>query len=639
MVEATGGALDRIIDVARNFCLGAVLLLGIGWILSLPDYVGLAYTFQQVLAIILGLASAACFLKYPYAAKAGILDLVLAIVVAFSWFWMAWNFEAWIVGMADRTPDKWIPGAFAIFLMMEALRKACGKAITILVWVMILYAFFGNHLPGVLEAEVFPPTKVVLFLYADNNGIPGLVLRVVTEMVMAFIILGKVMEVSGATKFFTDLSLAVMGHRRGGPAKVAVVASSAFGTISGSTVGNIMSTGIVTIPLMKRTGFQPRYAAAIEAVASNGGQFAPPVMGATAFIIAEFLEISYAEVVIAAAVPAAMYYLVLFLQVDAIAKRYGLSGLPKSELPKTGAVMYSGWIFLVPLGILIYFLFGLGYNPGKSALYSAFALFLLGIVKLRRLPTIAEWKDYIFGGGESLLPLILIAAGAGVVIGVLNATGLAFQLSLMLTTLGQSQGILVMLMLTAVISIILGMGMPTAAIYIVLATVIAPALVEMGIKPLPAHLFLFYFGLLSMLTPPVAVASMVAAGLAGADMWRTGIVGVLLASTAYLLPFFWVFNPAILLDGSYIAIGLAIASVLAAALVLAQSAFMLGQQGATQKLTGVVLFAAALVIGSSTLWIGQENWLVLIPTLIGFALAYVLIKTNTGSAIMQQAPG
>ncbi|MGD9925507.1 MAG: TRAP transporter permease, partial [Pseudorhodoplanes sp.] len=422
-------------------------------------------------------------------------------------------------------------------------------------------------------------------------------------------------------------------------AKVAVVASSAFGTISGSTVGNIMSTGIVTIPLMKRTGFQPRYAAAIEAVASNGGQFAPPVMGATAFIIAEFLEVPYSEVVLAAAVPAILYYLVLFLQVDQIAKRFGLSGLPKSELPKAGPVLADGWIFLVPLGVLVYFLFGLGYNAGKSALYSAFALFLLGIVRLRRLPTAAEWKDYIFGGGESLLPLILIAGGAGVVIGVLNATGLAFQLSLILTSIGKAHGIVVMLLLTGVIAIVLGMGMPTAAIYIILATVVAPALVDMGIKPMGAHLFLFYFGLLSMLTPPVAVASMVAAGLAGADFWRTGVVGVLLAATAYLLPFFWVFNPAILLDGSYTAIFLAIVSVLAAAFVLAQGSFHLGQPGLAEKLIGAALFACSLLVGGSTLWLGPENWLVLLPTLAGFGLAYGLTRMGGAHVILQQSPG
>ena len=257
-------------------CLFLLPVIGVGWILSLPDYIGYAFTFQQVLGITLGLSIASALLRYPYREKAGFLDLILALAGFLSWAWMSYNFEAWVVGMADRTPDKWVPGVIAILTMMEAMRKATGNAITILVWCMILYAIFGDNLPAPMTAEVFALTKLTLFLYADNNGIPGLVLRVVVEMVLAFVILGKVMEVSGATRFFTDVSLSLMGHRRGGPAKVAVVASSAFGSISGSTVGNIMSTGIVTIPLMKRTGFQPHHAAAIEAVASNGGQIAPP---------------------------------------------------------------------------------------------------------------------------------------------------------------------------------------------------------------------------------------------------------------------------------------------------------------------------------------------------------------------------
>ena len=315
-------------------CLASVPILGICWIFSVSDRFGVALTFQQMVGTVLGVSMAAAFIKHPYGERAGLLEIVLALISFASWFWMCWNFEEWIVGMADRTPDKWVPAVIAVLCMMEALRKACGLVITVLVWVMIAYAYFGYLLPGVLEAEVFPPTKTILYLYADNNGIPGLVLRVVAELVLAFIILGKLLEVSGATKFFTDLAMALMGHRRGGPAKVAVVASSAFGTISGSAVGNIMSTGVVTIPMMKRTGFEPRYAAGIEAVASNGGQIAPPVMGATAFIIAEFLEVPYIDVVIAASIPAVLYYLVLFLQVDAIAARYGLEGLPKAELPR-----------------------------------------------------------------------------------------------------------------------------------------------------------------------------------------------------------------------------------------------------------------------------------------------------------------
>ena len=537
---------------------------------------------------------------------------------------MAVNFDDWMVGMHERTPEKWVPGIFAIVLMMEALRKACGRVITILVWVAIVYAYFGHHLPGALEADVFPPTKTILYLYADNNGIPGLVLRVVVQLVLAFIILGKLMEVSGATKFFTDLALALMGHRRGGPAKVAVVASSAFGTISGSAVGNIMSTGIVTIPMMKRTGFNAHYAAGIEAVASNGGQIAPPVMGATAFIIAEFLEVAYIEVVIAAAIPAVLYYLVLFLQVDAIAKRFGLEGLPRSELPKVVAVITSGWIFVLPFAVLIYFLFWLGYNPGLSAMYAGGTLLVLSAIKRMRLPNRAEWADFIFGSGENLVPLILIAGGAGVVMGVLNSTGLAFQLSIILTDLGESSGIFVMLLLTAFVSIILGMGMPTAAVYIILATVIAPALVEMGLQPIAAHLFLFYFGLLSMLTPPVAVASMVAAGLAGSDMWKTGIVGVQLAAAAYLMPFLWVFNPALVMQGSWIAVVYVVLTATTAGFLIAEAIVTYGRGGIINRLFGIASLLATLLVGSATLWIGAEAPMTLLVVVVGAGLVIFL---------------
>lgn len=615
--------MDRFTFVLLRASLGLISILGVCWILNVPFYLGYSLTFQEVVVVLLGLACAAAMLKYPYGKKAGLLEIVLAIAVFFSWFWMAWNFEDWMVRMADRTPDMWVPGVVAILLMMEAMRKAAGNIITGLVWVIILYAFFGDHMPSVLEAEVFPPTKVVLFLYADNNGIPGIVLRVISQLVLAFILFGKLLDISGGAAFFNDLAMGWMGHRRGGPAKVSVVASSAFGTISGSTVGNIMSTGIVTIPLMKEFGFKAKYAAAIEAVASNGGQIAPPVMGATAFIIAEFLEVPYQDVVIAAALPAALYFLVLFLQVDAIAARFGLKGMKNEELPKSSKVFLAGWVYLFPIGVLLYFLFGLGYNPGLSAMYATGALLVLMILKNRALPSRKNISDFIFGGGENLVPLFLIGGAAGVVIGVLNSTGLAFQLSLILTEIGRNAGVFIMLLLTAFIAIILGMGMPTAAVYIVLVTVIAPALIDMGLQPMAAHLFLFYFGLLSMLTPPVAVASMVAAGMAGSDMWRTGLVGMQLACPAYLLPFLWAYNPAIIFDGTPMAIGYAIFSTVVAGWMLAVALpSFIGDF--KEKLLGSCLLVGMAFIGGSTVWFGQESPIVLIVSIIGLGLLYFL---------------
>lgn len=619
-MEKFNGALLRVL-------LASIPIIGIGWILAVTDYFGVALTFQQAIGVILGIACACGILKYPYFEKAGLLEFTLAVIAFFSWFWMAYNFEDWIVTAHERTPDKWIPGALALILMMEGLRKAAGRIISGLVWVLILYAFFGDMLPGVLDAAVFPPTKTITYLYADNNGVPGLVLQVVLNLVLAFIIFGKLMEVSGGTGFLTDLAMGWMGHRRGGPAKVAVVASSAFGTISGSTVGNIMSTGIVTIPLMKKTGFKPEYAAAIEAVASNGGQIAPPVMGATAFIIAEFLEIPYQDVVIAAALPAFLYFLVLFIQVDAVARRFSIRGLPKAELPIIIDVLKVGWIFILPIIILMYFLFWLGYPPGVAALYSAASLIVLMVVRDRRPPTIEHWKSFLFGSGEILVPLILIAGAAGIILGVLNSTGLAQQLALILEQVGKEYGVFSMLVLTSIVCIILGMGMPTATVYIVLVAVIGPAMINMGLIPIGAHLFLFYFGLISMLTPPVAIASMVAAEMAGADMWKTGFIGVQLAATAYMLPYLWAFNPALLLQGTIPAIIYGISTCIAAGFLLAHSVTVLGTGNALGWVSAVGMYVAALVVGSSTIWLGAENPLTLAVAAGGLGIVYLITRS------------
>jgi TRAP transporter 4TM/12TM fusion protein len=619
--------MDKFNGVFLRVCLAAIPVIGIGWILAVTDYFGVALTFQQVIAVVLGLACASAFLTYPYFEKPGLLEIALSLIAFFSWFWMAYNFEDWIVTAHERTPDKWIPGALALILMMEGLRKAAGKIIACLVWVLILYAFLGDHLPGALEAAVFPPTKTITYFYADNNGVPGLVLQVVLNLVLAFIIFGKLMEVSGGTSFLTDLAMGWMGHRRGGPAKVAVVASSAFGTISGSTVGNIMSTGIVTIPLMKKTGFKPEYAGAIEAVASNGGQIAPPVMGATAFIIAEFLEVPYQDVVIAAALPALLYFLVLFIQVDAVARRFNIRGLPEADLPIVWEVMKVGWIFVLPIAILMYFLFWMGYPPGVAALYSAASLIVLMVVRDRRPPSLEHWKSFLFGSGEILVPLVLIAGAAGIILGVMNSTGLAFQLSIILAHLGETYGIFVMLLLTSLICIVLGMGMPTATVYIVLVSVIGPALIKMGLVPMGAHLFLFYFGLISMLTPPVAIASMVAAEMAGADMWKTGFIGVQLAATAYLLPYLWAFNPALILDGSTMAVVYVVTTCIAAGFLLAHSVTVLGRGKAGGWLTAIGMYAACLTVGSSTIWLGAENPATLAVAAAGLGLVYAITRT------------
>ena len=603
-------------DVVLRIYLALIPVVGILWILSVPDYLQLGLLTAQVIVIVFALANGAIFLKHPYRKNPGIFELLLAILALAVWLWMAYNLEDWLLRMAERPIEMWLPGIIALVLMLEGLRKATGKVIAGLVATIIVYGYFGDYLPGTLEASVFPPTKTVVYLYADHNGIPGLVLQIITELVLAFIVFGKMMEVSGAMNFLNDLALGLMGHRRGGPAKVAVVASSAFGSISGSTVANIMSTGIVTIPMMKKTGFQPKYAAAIEAVASNGGQIAPPVMGATAFIIAEFLEVPYSDVIKAALLPAIIYFFVLFLQVDGLAARFGLKGLNKEDLPRIGKVILSGWHFLIPLIVMLYFLIGLGYRAGLSGLYACGILLILMILKNRRLPRRTEWSRFFVETGENLLPLLMIGGGAGVIIGLMNSTGLGFQLSLALTTIAEHAGVLAMLCMTALICIILGMGMPTAAVYVVLVSIVAPALVEMKIPEMSAHMFIFYFGLLSMLTPPVAVASMVAAEIAESDMWETGLIGLQLAMAAFLMPFLWAFNPALLLQGTWVEILFVTITVAVAGLIIGQMTSTTDARRINKIMIVVGLLIAAIFVGGATVWFGTTSPVSLVPAAV-----------------------
>jgi TRAP transporter 4TM/12TM fusion protein len=616
--------MTRIAAVARDVCLAAIPLLGIAWLLDVPLRVGVAVLEHAYLAVILGFAVAGALLVKPYGRAAGALDLGLAGVALAAWVYGGWNTEAWLTTITDRGPHKWIPALIAVLLAIEATRKHCGMAMTVLVWAFLAYGIWGHHLPGMFEATETAPAKYVLYLYNDTNGIPGLVLDTGATLVLGFMIMGKVMERGGATDFFNNAALAAMGRHRGGAAKVEVVASSVFGTINGTTVGNILGTGIITIPLMKSHGFKPHYAAAIEASSSNGGQIVPPVMGTTAFLIAEFLQVPYSEVALAGIVPALVYYWGIFTQIDRYAARYGLAGIERGKLPRFAAVLATGWVFVLPLLLLIYLLFWLGYNPGKSALIVAALLLVLNAIQHRRLPHLAELRDMAIGAGKDLAPLLVICAAAGVIIGVLNITGLGLQLVGILTELAKAYGLLAMLMAAAIIAIILGMGMPTAAVYIVMSVVLAPALVKTGIVPMAAHFFLFYFGLLSMLTPPVAIASYVAAGIAGADMWKTSVVALKFCASAYLLPFLFIYNPAILLHGSAVEIGIAAVTAIMSAWVLAYAVEGSGHGAARDLLQGGLLFAIAIAIGAAPVWLGSANPLAILPALAALALLLVL---------------
>lgn len=608
--------------VTLLYRLYALVLLvgGFAWALDVPSRLGLALIEPEWLGPYLGVATAAALLRWPYGRRgAGAIDVGLGLLAIGCWLWLAINYATWMFDIEGYTLAKFIPGLLGIGLMIEGVRKSCGTSIAVLLVIMLVYALLGFLLPRPLQADDISPQLLVMYLYSDTSAIPGQVLGIIASVVLAFVVFGKLMEVSGATGFFTDTAMALMGRRRGGPAKIAVVASGMMGSISGSPVSNIMSTGVVTIPMMKRMGFNAPQAAAVEATASTGGVLAPPVMGAAAFLMAEFLNLDYVDVAVAAALPALFFYLCVYLQVDAMAARMGLSGLPRSELPRLATVLRAGWIFVLPMLLLIYLLLFEGYAAQYAAIAASVALLALALLR-RRMRSRADWSELIFGGGAMLIPLVLVAGAAGLVVGVMSLTGLGQSLSVVLVQIGNDWGLLAMLVLTAMLCIVLGMGMPSTAIYVVLASVVAPALVEMGVAPLAAHLFIFYFGVMSFLTPPVAVSSYVAAGLAGADMWRTGWIGLRMAAMASLLPFLWAYDPALLLDGSILAITVVCCTTLSAILLIARGVGTIRGTRAVVRIASLLLAAAVIAIGTSPIWLGHESLLALGAAAAGFVL-------------------
>ena len=622
---------DSFLKKLKNFYIWSLVLLGVSWIFDLPVRLNIGVVTASYISVMLAIAIAAGFLLKPLSddLKPSIIDLVMGFLAIICWGWASLNYVDWLTDLANRGIEKWIPGVIAILLLIEALRRYCGYAITILTIIFIFYGFFGHNLPGIMQGAQVNPTRLVLYFYADTGGVPGLILSIVCSVVFGFLLMGELLKVSGAGQFLTDLSLSLMGHYRGGPAKVSIVASSIFGSISGSTVGNVMSTGVVSIPLMKKTGLPGYFAAAVEAIASNGGQLAPPVMGATAFLIAEFLDIPYVEVVAAAALPAIIYYVILFAQVDLMAKDNNLKGIDRSKLPDFKFLLSKRGLHLFPIALLIFLMFGVGLQPAKSALLSGFAAIFCGFFMSDSKINHKDINPFMQSVSQTLIPIILIGGAAGIIVGVLNVTGLGFNLTLGLTDIGNQYGLLVMLFLTGIVAIILGMGMPTAAVYIVLSVVLAPAVIEMGVPVLAAHLFIFYFGLLSMITPPVAVASFVAAGIAGSSLWKTSFTAIKLGIAAYLLPFLFVYNDSLLFKGSWSEILNIFFTCLISGLILSHVL-----RGNTIKsLKEIIILAlyllSSLLIGSSTLWLGRDSNYVYIMMVFGILVLYNITRVST----------
>ncbi|HEY7555873.1 MAG TPA: TRAP transporter permease [Candidatus Binatia bacterium] len=615
--------LEGAAKIVERSIIIAVTLVSAAWAGELHVFANLTFFKEQFLGLFFALGLAGVFLrvkaspmesgdKIPWYDWIG----VIGSLVAGGYITVLYPSIAYRLGIL--APERWLLGGFTVLLILEATRRVAGWA---LVWVAvtcILYAKFAFLFPGLLYAQGSSWARIATYLYLDSSGLLGIPLSVAASVVVAFIFFGQALYAVGGDKFITDIALIAMGKYRGGPAKVSVVSSSLFGTVSGSAVANVAVDGAITIPLMKRCGYPSHLAAAIEAVASNGGQITPPVMGAAAFLIAEFLNLPYGQVALAAAVPAFLYYLALFTQVDLEAAKYGLGGLPADQIPRFRGVMRLGWVFLIPLGFLIYALMFANWEAGKAGIATVILTFVVGALQKDTRPTFSAILKSIEETGRTLLDIVVITALAGLVIGSLQLSGLTFKLSLILTTLSGGN-VLLLLALTAIVCILLGMSLPTAVVYITLAVLVGPALAQLGVDPLAAHLFLFYFGMLSLITPPDCLATYTAAAIAHSDFWKTGWTGMRLGIAAYVVPFAFALHPALILKG-------AIGDILIAVVASSIGTFLLaiGCAGYLFRVLdwakrGLICLAGLLLMLPT--W--QGPWL--IADIAGLALGVILI--------------
>ncbi|MDQ2954485.1 MAG: TRAP transporter fused permease subunit [Pseudomonadota bacterium] len=562
-----------ILNPAMQIMRAAIVLIVVVWILNLPGRMGIGLFTEQVLAAVLGLSLALTFLTFPLGAKEtgeeaivakvlevetekpGTIDIVLAILSLLTCFYVAARYPQLIVELVSRPPSGVIIASIIVLLVFEASRRVAGLALVLIVLALCAHALLGWMLPEQFASRPVSLARLMVYLGIDTNALLGNTLQIAVIVVVPFIIMGHVLNRCGGAEFFADLAAALMGRFRGGSAKIAVVGSAFFGMVSGSAVANVASVGTITIPLMKRAGFPPHIAASVEAVGSTGGQIAPPVMGAAAFLMAEYLQVPYASVAVAAIIPAFLFYAALFIQVDLESARLGIRGAPRASLPSAVRVLREGWHFLIPFVVLIGGLLWLNMEPEYAALFGTAALILLVMVVPYRGKRISpgEIASSVVSAGGAVIDIIAITAISGILIGAMNLTGVAFSLTQQLLSIsGGSLGLL--LVITGFAAFLLGLPLPTVGVYVILATLAAPALVQAGISPMQAHMFVLFNGILGMVTPPVALAAFAAATIARSDQWKTGWTATRMSWCAYFIPFMFAYSPALILQGDFLTI-------------------------------------------------------------------------------------
>lgn len=559
--------------VVRRFCgvaAMAITLIAIVWT-GWPVFFGEINLYaEQMVAVVLGLSLAVIFLRRPAWGKgprpyAPVYDIVLALLALGAAGWLAVRFQVLSEDAFYHPTETIVLAGLLVVLVAEGLRRAAGYSLLIVLLLFIAYALLGHMIGGEMQARPSTVPELIRYAGLDTTAMLGRPLLIVTTIVIVFVFLGHLLLLSGGSDFFIGLSSAMVGRYRGGSAKIAVTASAMFGSISGSAVSNVASTGILTIPMMTRAGYPRTAAGAIEAVASTGGQLTPPIMGAAAFLMVEYVpRATYQDVILAALVPAALFYLAVFINTDLEAGKRDIRPVDSADVPRARSVLREGWFLLAPFAVLVFILFYFNEEAALAALGACAVLIVVASIfsyagkRLSPRSIVAALRNT----GFTVVDILAITAVAGMIIGILQRSSLDFSLGFVLIQLGE-QSLALLLILTALVCMILGMGMPTTGVYLLLATLAAPPLIKLGVEPMAAHMFVLYFGMLSMITPPVAIAAFTAASLSGASPMATAVAAVRFGWPAYVVPFLFVLSPTLLLHGEPVAVTIAIVTAVA----------------------------------------------------------------------------
>jgi TRAP transporter 4TM/12TM fusion protein len=556
-----------------------VYIIGVGWsVFQVYTAAFGLFPAQLQRSIHLAFAFVLTYLLFPFRSSQNGNRLlwhhyILAVFAGYVGLYMALNYTRIMEAGGDYSNIDYMFAGFGILLTLEAARRVVGLPIVCISGFFLIYAYFGAYFPGFMSHRGYSLQRIASHMYLTTEGILGIPLGVAATFIYLFILFGSFREKTGLGQLFIDISNAVAGWASGGPAKMAVITSALEGTVSGSSVANTVESGSLTIPMMKRLGYRPEFAAAVEASASTGGQIMPPIMGAAAFIMAEFLNIPYLDIAKAAAIPACLYFFGVFMEVHFEAKRCSLRGVSRDELPRFGTVMRERGHLFFPLFAIIIFL-GMGFTPLYAALMGLIVCILAGALRKATRMSLREIADAFELGARNAIGVALACASAGIIIGVITLTGLGLKMANGLVELAGGY-LLPTLFFTMITSLILGMGAPTTANYIITSTIAAPALILLKVHPLAAHMFVFYFGIVADITPPVALAAYAGSGIAKSNPMKTGFVATKLAIGAFLVPYIFVYNPSMLWVGAT-AIGIIQTLITSCAGMTAIGASMIG---------------------------------------------------------------